>query len=461
MSFFGSIDALQRPGGVTRECRFSIGDIGGIAGPTLPVLIDSSQYAPGFGSDGGDYGQPIIFGGALYQMLWGNATDHLIKAYKSTDSGATWSLLDSANSPTDNGIPPRWYLDSGSGTVYVAYRASSSSSDTWRFRNFDLNTGTWGSDYGTSGGPNHGKGLQLFLRTDNTLLLVGGSGGNNTSPTDSTVFAIPYDITGAAWGSEFDPGTGWTGLSHYGDAGKTYSVGSTTSGYVDASGNVGVFFGIASNYVTSPNIWDGRYFYVQISLSNAVVTTYDFPGQNTLPQDIDYRPQFGGVVLLEGTPDTIMLTVNRRDPDTGNLYPGYWLGTPVSSPTWTENPGGGGNGAQGLDADATWNGALQPNSIVCGAYDGTTVVFLWITPDPAGIVFGARIRRSANSNTTNLTSPWTAGTIFDMTQSAPAGFYPLTGATQSMSFPAVGTGTATPPPPAASFPNIVHIPGGV
>ncbi len=183
---------------------------------TWNLIEDGAQFAglpDNVLSQGGynDIG-PIKYNGNLYvagirvQTNVAQPYPKKVAVYKSTDSGATWTPLDTANAPSCLASA----ADSDSTHIYFAYSNSVSQPFPWETRLvvFDLATETWGAPI--TGGPNS-AGYFSFLgryfsikRLSNGDLWIFYPVGTISVGADS-VMAVKYD---GSWGSPITVATG-------------------------------------------------------------------------------------------------------------------------------------------------------------------------------------------------------------------------------------------------------------
>ena len=183
-----------------------------------PVEMDprsntSLSWIGGEAGSGGlsSFYTPILYNGALYQVLQSINASSLyvpeggIYVYQSLDSGASWSVLDSANGPSRNEVNSTQgggFAFDGDHTIIVAWSATAHPIDggtpgPLNLINFDLVTGTWGAPYATVGAPDIFITSQCFVRPDGTILVLATNALTGGAITGLTA----YVWSGSAWSS--------------------------------------------------------------------------------------------------------------------------------------------------------------------------------------------------------------------------------------------------------------------
>jgi hypothetical protein len=161
-----------------------------IPGVTIDPTNLSSIVYPGGNLNSGVF----IFQNSLYAVCFGNgANSGYALVFNSTDKGATWNILDLADSP--NGVSNLAYFVKGS-TIYAATQASSG--DAVIFYAFNLLTGLWiGTVFATSPVISQLQGLVVF---NNGNAAIWGNDGVTSG--DSGFNGYVYN--GSSWGSKID-----------------------------------------------------------------------------------------------------------------------------------------------------------------------------------------------------------------------------------------------------------------
>jgi hypothetical protein len=418
---------------------------GGVLSPVLIDTVHNSATTSDLSTAG-----PFFFptDGNLYVLLQpaSNSGIHQCQLYKSTDSGATWAAVDSANSPTSF-YTPAWIYD-GAHTVTVAYTKVVGNPSGIFLKDFNLLTGLWGAEYGAVGQPQAHATTILYVRPDNTRVVfetVTGPPGAGSGMTVSI-----YDPSVVGWTvKNVEVGTNIIALPGW-DATKTW-VTFVTQTYMDTDGTIGLILQI-DGINNGPPIWSNRVFYQQYKPDNTLGSFFDFPGQSTSPQDmvVNLQGPLTGPPLLIHSSDKIFLPINRTIPTlNSHAYVTAYIGTPISAPVWTELTTTAGIDAsvQGAAPPGTIDGQFFPESAISAATDGTQIIVVWTTPDATAAVSLARVRLAVTTNLADPTLGWSDSFVWDMTTQGPPGFYPLAGAQQqNLVIPIIGFGAANPAP---------------
>jgi hypothetical protein len=367
---------------------------------------------------------------------------------KSTDEGASWSVLDSANSPlfeTCSG-----FFD-GLHTVYCVFVNVNGGDGELRLIDFDLLAETWGAAYGATNAPTAAQNasITIWKQTDTLLLAIYRS--RNAFPGDgsSGLGAAVYDLFGGLWMNSFDLGVNITLLPGW-DAAQTVALNQFSTSVMDDDGTVHVFFTTAS-VQTVPVVWGNRCFYQSVDNGGNLVTFFDFPGQvapfPAFPYNTQQLNAFSGspmgVPIILADQDIIVLPVLMRNDSVIDRFPvqlaNVYLGSPVSAPVWALNT------SLTIDPGALVDDFIWPQEAPAASFDGTKIYCVFPAQDEDGQNF-ARMRLCQTANLANPAIGWTAQTIFDLQVDAPPGFnFPtqeLVGL--SISAPAAGAGAAAP-----------------
>ena len=414
-SVFLSADSLTPD--LLAERSYSYG-----AGPSYaPVLIDPA----GNGEQAsllcaGNTRAVFKFGRAIYKLLNRQQAPATVLC-KSTDDGATWSVLDSGNSPAF--LCCSGYFDLASSTVYCAFNSVNAASGAIHLINFNLITETWGAAYGTSGAPTSAQsaGIAIWLRPDNTLAVLFDNRGDFVG-TESGIGAAVYDLTGAAWRAPFDVGVALLGLTGWDNTLTVVNFSQSSSVLDPATGTIHCFFNTLST-VISPT-WNNRVFYQQILLSDALGVFFDFPGQtapfpapprNTQQLIAFSGPPMGNPVIVG---DFLVLPVLMRN-DTADVFPhqlaNVYLGSPVDNPAWVLDT------AASIDPGAFSDDTIYPNEAPTLSFNGSTLYAVFTAQDSDGQLF-ARLRLCQTSDLSNPAAAWSALTAYDLQTGPPPGF---------------------------------------
>lgn len=361
------------------------------------------------------------FGSTVYRLLNRQQTFGTVLC-ASTDNGASWAVLDSANSPafeTCSGC-----FDLASETLYCAFVAANGAGGAINLRNFDLTLGTWGPVYGTVGAPASAQSAGIggvWLRPDNTLLVIFDSRDDFVG-TNSGIGAAVYNLTTGVWSAPFDVGAALLGLAGWDHTLTVVLAGQCTS-VVDPAGIAHVFFRTAST-VISPT-WNNRCFYQQILLDGSLGAFFDFPGQTAPFPPFPYNTQqlnaFSGSPM--GQPvivgDLLVLPVLMRNDSTVDRFPqqlaNVYVGSPLANPVWVLNTG------STIDPGALADDTIFPQEAPAAYFDGQTIYAVFSAQDSDGQNF-ARLRLAQTSNLGNPAAGWSAVTAFDLQVNAPLGF---------------------------------------
>ena len=441
-TIYVSADSLK-PSDHTVEQAYYYGDGSSVPfGP--PVLIDSGDGQEETLLPAGNTQSVFVYGGNLYKLLNRQQVFATVIC-KSTDGGATWTVLDSANSPlfeTCSG-----FFDETNGLVICAYVDANGAAGNIRLRNFNLATGLW-EVVNPHVGPATGQAasIAVFQRTDNTVIVL-FQNRNSFNPGDpSGLAAVVYDPVATSWGSTFDVGAALLLLPGW-DATQTIVNMSNVRVTMDSATGVIHSFFSTSSIQTVPVVWGNRVFYQAIKLDNSLGSFNDFPGQvapfpappyNKQQLEAFSGPPFGNPLIIGSN---ILLPVSQRNDSLIDRFPfqlpNLYIGTPLAAPMWTLQPGTIDPGP--LADDFIW--IQQAPSIT---YDGTTVSVVYSAQDEDGQNL-ARLRMTQTTDTTTYAAAsWTGQTIFDLQVDAPVGFnFP----TQFLSGAGAFSPLASPPPP--------------
>jgi hypothetical protein len=353
---------------------------------TLPVAIDSSiPVAALSGAFGVNVGGPWQFGGALYVAVTDRFFSAFTAIYKSTNSGVSWSPLDTAHQPH---ICAAVNFD-GNHSLVACYPSGGNEVESGlNFRNFDLSAQTWGAAYGTVAAPTGFLANLVGFRPDGSTVVI-YQHFVNASIQDGFFFAS-Y-LGGWSAGIEID---------------LNYNIqpnggSEAVSLVIDPAGNTHVFMALAPNSEPTGLPWN--VFYQEITPANALGSFFTFPPSNN------------GNLISVPVPVVIgtQLFVPAFVSDAGAV--GYFLGS-----------------------GSTWGAVVGP--IDPGlASDPTLIVFTSSTPGFAAIVNGALYvvytaqgsntawiearMRLLQANPSNLAGGFTGKTLTDV-ETYPASLLP-------------------------------------
>jgi len=331
---------------------------------------------------------PFLHGGNLFYcgQLVGNAVSPAkIYMLKSTDSGATWNILDLANSPSTSlqpaPIPPpngSALLDTTLQIVTVCYNDADLNVPANRpvkLRDFDLVTETWGLDYGTVGAPSVFNCNQLFRRADTSLVFI-----QTRRPFTNTVVATVF--AAGVW-------SGPIALTSNLPAGQNNN--GSSSACLDASDTIHIFMftkdGSSLSFCT----------YQQLLSSNALGPFFNFTnefgnlGTGNLGQIQMGDPIISGSNLVWGVIDV-----------TGTV-PTVMVGTPLAAPVFTVLP------SPGIDAGFPAGSGSVPQPTL--GTNGLKIFAVYVFVAPGGV--NSLVRMAQTSNVANPATGWTAEEIYD------------------------------------------------
>jgi hypothetical protein len=400
-------------GNVHVEDRYSFG----IDAPYhTPVLIESGGQ---LGPYAASYYGPFTYQGALYVLLvQQNAS--FTGIFTSSDDGATWTELDSANHISGSGVATPFF--DGASTIVVAYLVAGPGQRVIHLKNFDLATATWGADYATAGGPSGTQLGMLQVRPDNTVFLTYDTAPPTSTPPASNMFGAVYSqpSSGGAWTvTALDIGTNMAQLAGW--LLLTRIITSQSCFAMDTTGRLHFLIGNPSS---------GLYGYQAVETNNTL-------GQFT-NLSADPLVVFSGLPL--GHPVIIgdVLVVPAAVRVTGNNYATLYTATPLSAPVFTLL------GTPGIDPSENPNFNNQPDNVPYFAYDSAagTLYALWSRADGDGTGLQyAQLRLALNSGDPAVSADWSASTIFDLAIDSPPGFN-FTG--QELQIPSLSIGRVLP-----------------
>jgi hypothetical protein len=323
-----------------------------------PVLVDPVGFGHGpvIGNNvptTSTFG-PFLYNGALYMALTPTVGTFVLQMFQSIDGGATWQGLDLSNSPNGNAMP----VFDGNHTVVVAFSTSAVDVDgSINLINFDLSTGTWGPVYGTAGAPTTQAVYGIYIRPDGSYIVLHNPIASGPTPGSTGMFAAVF--AAGVWVTNFDAGTGITGLPGYDD---TLDSTDWSTAVLDAAGNLHLFFSTSGS--NGPPNWNGRVFYQQILPTNALGTFVDIPGNNVSPPKIQTIDSANAVIVG----NSVVLGIQQFDTTLSvSTFNNVIVGTPLSAPAFSYAP------EPGIDPNAF--NILTPNADVAPYlfYDGRTL----------------------------------------------------------------------------------------
>jgi hypothetical protein len=362
----------------------------GLNATSIPAYLNPALMSPGFpaipmethavGGQGQGAGV-ISFGGALYQVLQFSGLSFPpgvtgnVNVYKSTDGGASWTILDGANSPLKqptSGTAIASVIYDGAGTITVAASLGDAvfgPAGPIFFQDFSLLTGFWSAAYGTVGSPNVFLLNQAYRRSDGSILVITM---DSITPSGELVAHV---FKAGAWIASFDLTTGilpagWTAIN-------------MSSTVLDPATDTIHMFGIALNGILK------KQFYEQILSTNSVAGFQDLTGVYGAASAMGDPVLYGGK-LCWGVMDPTL------------SFATILVGSPLAAPVFSiaGYPGV----FPGQPNPAPFPSTLQPTL----ATDGTTLWAVWLSDGTADIV-----NLSFTQNTSNPLTGWTGASIFD------------------------------------------------
>ena len=298
---------------------------------TTPVQMFSGSSAsvgmipmegPGVGGGAQTYG-PFRRGLNLFSVMQQNQSglgNSFVKVMKSTDDGATWSILDDANSPIRYALDASPALISGAfwdgaDTITVAYNPThflfGGVGSAVVLLTFDLISETWGSVFGTVGAPIVNAVNQIFIRPDGSLILFTNRTMNGSSARGTRAIVFASGI----WGSPFNVDTNVT--AGFNGNGVVYAVMDSATGIIHLF--LKSFDGAFNTLIT----------YQQVLLNNTLGNFTNIPDGTLIYEVMEGlgNPVIVGNSLVWGVVDVT---------GTG---PGILIGTPLINPIFSA-PGG-------------------------------------------------------------------------------------------------------------------------
>lgn len=408
-------------------------------GPTyVPVRVDSTHLAnqAAVQASSNTFGA-FAYGDSLIYVLRASAG---VRVFKSTDAGATWSLLDSAGEP---GLSKgsAYFDEDNDRLVFALVSSNSSGLHPINLIAFDLLTETWGSSFAGSG-PNARTIGTVWKRLDGSIVVLYA---NRTGFSSGDPSGLAFSDYSGSWGTELDVGAGITALTGWDE---TQTIVNTTSNSLNScmepDGTLHVFF-VTSSLQTSPVIWGNRCFYQQIAPDNSFGSFYDFPGQDVAVAGAqDMRAfsggPFGRPALLIGQ-DKIILPVIMTNRDTApddepNERAHLFIGEPISAPVWTVDT------SVSIDPDVFVDQTIWPQTWGGIAFDGETIYIVFSAQGADVSTNFARIRLCKTINLSSPDQDWQASTPYDVLTSPDPGGFLFSG--QSLISPSVSVPTAQP-----------------
>jgi hypothetical protein len=353
-------------------------------------------------ADGASAGHPsgrprgaIIYGGAYYQILTAtdNPLSNSIAAFKSTDGGGTWTELDSSNRPNSFGGGPAVSWDGVSSDVLVAFYEFPGNV---ALIHFDLGTETWGIPFGNSGSPAL-EPIALWQRSDSAWYAL------FIDPADFDSITLKSAIwDGASWGSEVD----LVAAAGIPDDGTVQIDVQGPASVVDPDDALHVFFRTRS--FDDPD-YENRFFYERVA-GGSVSSVLDF-GNDDLADTVQSKFLWLGApssaVAVIG--DSLYWGVFRYQ--TGGVsaaqFAALYIGTPLSSPTFTPTGPIDPDGAAASTTDAPVGAfpAMQ--------YDGATLYGTFVRWSSTNSIPSQIVQAYNTSGDYDNPADWQSRVLFD------------------------------------------------
>jgi len=323
---------------------------------------------------------PFLRGGNLYSVMQSvNNPPGNIYVVKSTDQGATWTILDLVNSPQRHitgviNAPTAGAYWDGVDTLTVAYNAGSLTvGGPIKLQTFDLVNEIWGPLFGTSGAPIVNAVNQMYIRPDGTLIVL----TNRIMSGFSAVGIRAFILASGVWSAPFNVDTNIT---------IGFISNASSSTVIDLTTGIIHLFGRALSGGT-PLVW-----YQQI-LANNTLGPYENFGATFLPT-------FSG----KGNPIIVGANLLLGVVDSTDTYPTLLLGTPLAAPVFSvlSSPG----------IDPGFPGAGSTNTLQPTlASDGTNIfaVYLFFNTGFTGVL----VRLAQTVNIANPLLGWSGSEIYD------------------------------------------------
>ena len=364
---------------------------------------------------------PIPYAGMLYVIQMDDSAT--VRIYQFNVDGTGWSVVGDPcpiiGNYNEGSATPWW---DGDHTITLA--AVDGGSGLPQLVDFDLSDSTWGTPYGTSGGPDLKSVYALYKRPDDSLLLIGEKDyGSEVLP------ACIY--SSGSWGAVFDVAANAVALGYVQPSGLAYQNTNPPKSCIDESGNVYVFFQAKgrtafpdSTGAGPDSTWYGRAFYQRIATDNSTPAGagnfLDFPGQDSVVDaggsfpnfkdgDLAWNTHKGSLTFGAATfrnnggdcfgkptfiGDKLIIPIRRKIPGSSgfydvntdeqlNTYCTLLVGDSLPTPTFTEV-------TQSVEPGVATTSLNKCDAVGRAFYDpGTSVlsvVYLYstiITPDPA------------------------------------------------------------------------------
>lgn len=347
--------------------------------PVRMSLIHTAIQMETYPVGGSGQGAPVFeYGGALYQVmqftgLVGGFPGGIgsVNVYRSTNNGASWSIIDGAHSPSNGHIhadPSAGVYFDGAHTLTVVTSAGTAV-DAFAapvsVRDFDLSTGLWSAAYGAGSSNCYGVN-QCFKRSDGSLLVI-------VIDTLGAGHIAAFVLAGGVW-SSFSLTTLFPGGWNSNDL---------SSAVIDPATDTIHMFGIAFDGVPVKH-----QYYQQILLSNSVVGFQDLTAV--------YK-----AASAMGSPIIVGNQICWGVTDVAITYATILVGSPLSAPVFAIAPSPGILPTQPIPG---YPNTLQPTLTTDG-------VRIWATFCGDGV--SDLIYVSFTSNLSNPMLGWDGGLVYD------------------------------------------------
>jgi len=273
-----------------------------------PTFISPSDQAFVFGSQP-PVGLFTANSGKLYlyqaQVGSGGGNINGCGIYESTDGGTTWTDLDAANRPTS--AQGAAVQDSTNNRLILGLVTDTfpQTAQATFIKPFNLGTKTWGANI-ASGGPNAVTVVNsVFLRPDNSIVLIYDFGASNPGGTSRLRAAV---WNGSTWTSSIDVGSA--------------ILPSQANGNINVSGACCTMDSTGLIHIVYTNSAATLFFYQQLKTDNTLGTSHQFTGLN-------FSSTSFGNAIISG-PNVLVSFASNSFTNNALL-----LGTPLSNPAWS------------------------------------------------------------------------------------------------------------------------------
>ena len=241
------------------------------------------------------YNGPFLFSGALWTIAWLSDDVNLpINAYKSVDSGATWTAIDQAGAVQSvNNFPFTFQVCRDGSKLYLLYLNGSPATGL-RIRAFDMATGLWGAD--SPDCPNTDPGMSSQKVDYFGICTFGG--------VSNIIFTRSHGPAGSdvldCATVQYDGISTWSGETAFGaEISNAVITGVTTD---PSDGTMHVFYSqyIPATFVPAGPISPNPVHHVSVSAGGAVSAS-DVVFTDAVTLGVTTYPSFGPGVVVGGT----------------------------------------------------------------------------------------------------------------------------------------------------------------